>query len=221
MPTASLNRWSGIFLGLGSVLLVVTGIIPFFISLKINISEVTMQHINLQSAAFVMYYVLCFVAFSFILIGLPAFYLRQSAQVGKMGLIGLMLYVFGVLLNIAVTASFTSVLPMVDEEVPHLIDQIIDSNFFIYPFGSFFLCIIGAILFGIAVIRATIFPAYVGVLFAIAPIFHTAEMFVTNDTAFAVLDLLAAVSLGVALTTVGSNLISDRHRIHTGASIDN
>lgn len=219
MPAVSLNRLSGIFLGLGSVLLVVTGIIPFFISLKINISEVTMQHINLQSAVFVTYYALSFVAFSFILIGLPAIYLRQSAQVGKMGLIGFVLYVFGVLLNIAVTASFTSVLPMVDEEAPDLIDKIIDSNFFFYPFGSFFLCIIGAVLFGIAAIRAKIFPAYVGVLFAIAPIFHTAEMFVTNDTAFAVLDLLAAVSLGVALATVGANLISGRPRIHTDASI--
>lgn len=219
MSDASLNRLSGIFLWIGSVLLAITGIIPFFISLEINISEVTMQHINLQSSMFVMYYVLCFVAFSFILLGFPAIYLRQSAQIGKMGLIGLLLYVFGVLLNIAVTASFTSVLPMVDEGAPQLIDKIIDSNFFIYPFGSFFLSIIGAVLFGIAVIRAKVFPAYVGVLFAISPIFHTSEMFVNNDIGFAVLDLLSVVSLGVALIRVGSSLISGRQGIHTDMSI--
>ncbi|BBI33357.1 hypothetical protein [Cohnella abietis] len=219
MSTASLNRLSGIFLWLGSVLLLITGIIPFFISLKINISEVTTQHINLQSSVFVMYFVLSFIAFSFILIGLPAIYLRQSAQFGKTGLIGLLLYVFGVFLNIAVTASFTSVFPMVDEGAPHLIDKIIDSNFFIYPFGSFFLCIIGAILFGIAIIRAKVFPAYIGVMFAISPLLHTSEMFVTNDTSFAVLDLLSVVSLAVALIAIGSNLVSGQHGIHTGVPI--
>lgn len=219
MSSASLNRLSGFFLWMGSLLLVVTGIIPFFISLEINIEEVTMQHVNLQSAAFVMYYVLSFIAFSFLLIGFPAMYLRQSAQYGKTGLIGLLLYAFGVLMNIAVTASFTSVLPMVDEESPSLLDRIIDSNFFIYPFGSFFLCIVGAVLFGIAVVRAKVFPSYVGVLFAISPIFHTSEMFSNNDTVFAILDLLAAVSLGAALATVGSNLLSGRHEIHAGASL--
>ncbi|MFD0715571.1 hypothetical protein [Paenibacillus sp. GCM10027626] len=49
MSTASLNRLSGIFLWFGSVLLVITGIIPFFISLEINISEVTRQLLPLYN----------------------------------------------------------------------------------------------------------------------------------------------------------------------------
>lgn len=221
MSSVSLYRCCGIILILGVVIKLVSTIFPFLLSVNIETSST-----DLQDPLFATYYSLTFIAFSLTIIAfsltiiaLPAMYLRQSARWGKLGLTGLLFYIFGTLLDIALIATFTTVMPLLSKDAPALIDEILNSYFAIFPLGSFLLCLIGAILFGIAIIRAKVFPVYVGVLFMASPILYVMSSIVGNDTASAIFNLLTAVSLGIALGKVGVSLATGRHEIASGSSV--
>ncbi|QJD85953.1 hypothetical protein [Cohnella herbarum] len=214
MSSASLYRCCGIILILGVVIKLVSTIFPFLVSVNIKTSST-----DLQDPLVATYYSLTFIAFSLTIIGLPAMYLRQSAKWGKLGLTGLLFYIFGNLLDIAIIATFTTVMPLLSKEAPALIDEILNSEFAIFPLGSFLLCLIGAILFGIAILRAKVFPVYIAALFMASPILYLMSSFVGNDTAGAIFNLLTAVSLGIALGKVGVSLATGRHEVASGNSV--
>jgi len=216
MSSAILYRCCGIILILGVVIKLVSTIFPFLVSVNIETSST-----DLQDPLVATYYSLTFIAFSLIIIGLPAMYLHQSARWGKLGLTGLLFYIFGTLLDIALIATFTTVMPLLSKEAPALIDEILNSNFAIFPLGSFLLCLIGAILFGIAIIRAKVFQVYVGVLFMASPILYVMSSFVGNDTTGAIFNLLTAVSLGIAFGKVGVSLATGRHEVVSESSVSN
>ncbi|GLX70428.1 hypothetical protein [Paenibacillus glycanilyticus] len=208
MSSASLYRLSGMILLIGVIVRIVSAIIPFLVSVNIQTESE-----DLQDPLVAAYYSLTFVSFSLIIIGLPAMYLRQSANSGKLGLTGLLIYIAGTLLDIACIATFTTVMPLLSEKSPELVDAVLDSNFAIFPLGAFLLCFLGAILLGIAVIKAKVFPAYVGALFIASPILYVLSSIIGNDIGGAIFNSLTAIALGIALGKVGLSLASTRRDV--------
>ncbi|MBS4201199.1 hypothetical protein KHA93_16295 [Bacillus sp. FJAT-49732] len=204
MSTASLYRFSGIILLLSVGLNLVASIWPFLVDTSLNapMSE-------LQSPQWATFYSLSFIIFILLLIGLPAMYLRLSGERGgKMGLIGLFLYLVGIFLKMATIAFFVSVIPILAKQAPEVIDPIYDSNFAIFPLGGMLLCLIGFILLGSAVIRAKVYPTFVGVMIIVSALLDIAQIAFQDGTSFAIVNLLFAISIALALASVGKSLAS-------------
>jgi hypothetical protein len=99
-----------------------------------------------------------------IVLGWPAFYARQATTAGKLGLIGFVLMMLATLILDVVLAPLRAfIFPWLVQthitasELRHL------PNLYFVPAG-FMLGLVGAILFGIATIRARVFPLWVGLL---------------------------------------------------------
>lgn len=97
--------------------------------------------------------------------GLPAIYLRQMKRVGVLGLIGFILFFFGYAqFGIGFRFFDIVILPWFGKSA----DINPPLNFIIYSLSAILLLLAGALLFGIATIRAGIFPKFPAVLLIIS-----------------------------------------------------
>lgn len=98
---------------------------------------------------------LIFIGTLLIQIALPALYLRQMKQVGVLGLIGFVLLFFGfAMFGIGFRFFDIVILPWFGKNA----DINPPLNFIFYSLSGTFLLLVGALLFGIATIRAGVFP---------------------------------------------------------------
>lgn len=99
--------------------------------------------------------VLIFIGTLLIQISLPALFLRQMKQVGVLGLIGFVLLFFG-LAQFGIGFRFFDmvILPWFGKSA----DINPPLNFILYSLSGMLLLFVGALLFGIAAIRAGVFP---------------------------------------------------------------
>ena len=104
-------------------------------------------------------------------IGLPGMYLRQAGRAGVLGLVGFILVFFGSLLAGAFFTLRVTVFPLLAQVAPKLLEgEILPGGMFLLLLVFSLLDMIGAILLGIATLRAHVFPRWTGVLLIIAGI---------------------------------------------------
>jgi hypothetical protein len=205
MSSATLFRIGGILLLLFAVVSVVVGVMTLFL----DVSSASPK--TIQSSLWSTYYSLFFVAVALLLMGLPALYLRQAGRRGGLlGFIGVFLIVLGSFLQIAIAAYFISILPVLAAKAPQVIDAGFESGFEIFPLGWAALLTIGPILLGIAVIRAKVFPAFVGILLIVTGVLSPSTV-VFSGLLFTLIGLLSTVSAAIAYGWVGTMLTQQQH----------
>ena len=198
MSFTTLSRLSGIILLLAALVSVIAGLMTLFFDSSLSASPST-----IQSSLWSPYWSLVFVALVLVLMGLPAFYLQQAGgRGGLLGLIGVFLVVLGSELGMAMVAYFVSIMPLLAEKAPHLINAgFYETSFGVFGLGSAALGIIGPLVLGIAVIRAKVFPAFVGALLIVSGILSPSTEF--SGLLFTLLGLVGTIAAAVAYSEVG------------------
>ncbi len=202
MSSTTLSRLSGIILLLGALVSVIAGLMTLFFDSSLSASPST-----IQSPLWSPYWSLVFVALVLVLMGLPAFYLRQAGgRGGLLGLIGIFLLVLGSFLGMATVAYFVSIMPLLAAKAPNLINAgFFETSFALFGLGSTALGIIGPLLLGMAVIRAKVFPSLVGLLLIVAGILSPSTAF--SGLLFTLLGLVGTIAAAIAYGGVGMILM--------------
>lgn len=158
-------------------------------------------------------HLLLYFAVMLILLGLPGVYARQSDKAGLLGLVGFLLLFFGLpftdLLHSVV--DFT-ILPALVAQAPDLAMPVLTAAFeepswAVLQMLGFPLLGLGVIVFGIATIRARVFPRWTGWLLLAVPVVGIVGRFVPippdiGTSPDGALFYLALVGLGYALIMV-------------------
>ena len=153
MLTANLIRWSGLFAMLGGILFPVAA---FIHPNGEDLAAVSMP-------AWVPAHLLGFVAVTLMHLGLIGLYARQVEQAGWLGLIGFVLALVGGAFTMVIQYVTSTVIPLIAAQAPAIFDQAMTPPKFAPPLFVFGF-ILGHVLFGLATIRAGVFPRWSGVL---------------------------------------------------------
>ena len=120
------------------------------------------------------------IALPLALLGLVSIYLMQSRESGRMGLWGFVLLVVGMTVGAVYSTVFHGVfLPAIENIETGLFEKLVDNT----TAAQFYRGVVvqalglglGAVLFGIATIRAKVFPVLTGWLFVAAAVFAAAN----------------------------------------------
>ena len=207
MSSTKLFRLSGISLLLGAAVSVIAGVMTLFLDISLSASPKT-----IQSPLWPTFWSLTFVGIVLVLLGLPALYLRQArGRGGMVGLIGVVLVALGSFLGMATTAYFVSILPLLAEKAPNLINAGYETSLAVFGLGATVLGIIGPLLLGIAVIRAKVFPALVGILLMVSAVLSPVTTF-SSGVLFALIGLVGIVSAAMAYGWVGM-ILTKQHNV--------
>ena len=153
MSSTTLYRLSGIALLIGGALAVLGATAQTFLS------EEYLNPLWIPVAA------LIFTGTLLVLVGLPALYLKQTKQVGTLGLIGFILFFIGYAqFGIGFRFFDIVILPWFGKSA----DINPPLNFIIYSLSAILLLLAGALLFGIATMRAGVFPKLPAVLLIVS-----------------------------------------------------
>lgn len=138
-------------------------------------------------------------------IGLPGMYLRQAGRAGVLGLVGFILVFFDSLLHGAFSALQVTALPLLAQVAPKLLaGETLPGGMFLFLLVFSLLDVIGAILLGIATLRAHVFPQLAGVLLIIAGI-GAGLMFVAPS---AITEIAASIVFDAAFLWCGYVLLA-------------
>lgn len=151
------------------------------------------------------------------MIGLAGIYLRQVRQFGILGLIGYVMFAFFFLLQSAFNFAEALIAPLIAVNAPQLAVDFV-GLFGRYPaetdlgplaalplVGSV-LYVGGALLFGVAVIRARVLSRGAGILLIVAAAITPVAGALLPHT----LERMAALPMGAALIWLGYSLLSDQ-----------
>jgi hypothetical protein len=198
MSFTQLFRLSGMVLLLGAMVSVVAGVMTLFLDISLSALPTT-----IQSPLWSTFWSVAFVGIVLVLLGLPALYLRQAGgRGGVLGLIGVFLVALGSFLGMATTAYFVSILPLLAAKAPNLINAGYETSLAVFGIGATALGLIGPLLLGIAVIRAKVFPALVGLLLMVSAVLSPVTTF-SSGVLFALIGLVGIVSAAIAYGWVG------------------
>jgi len=143
-------------------------------------------------------------------IGLPGMYLHQAGRAGVLGLVGFILVFFGSLLSGAFFTLQVTVFPLLAQVAPKLLEgEILPGGMFLLLLVFSLLDMIGAILLGIATMRAHVFPRLAGVLLIIAGI-GMGLLFVFPPLTFipAIIETVSSIAFDAAFLWCGYVLIA-------------
>lgn len=142
-------------------------------------------------------------------IGLPGMYLRQAGRAGTLGLVGFILLFFGILLQ---GATFSTVqviiLPFLAQKAPQLAGgNSLPLSAFLLLLASGLMYIIGAILLGIATMRAHVFPRWTGILIIVAGVALLLTLPPLPTILGAIIETIAFIAFSVAFLWCGYTLM--------------
>jgi hypothetical protein len=143
-----------------------------------------------------------------VLLGLPGLYAAQRGGMGRLGLAGLLVAMFGTYL-IAVTGYFGFLAPVLAKESPAALDATSEYTPLLVPNALAFLgFMVGYVLFGIAMARTAALPRLSGVLVAVGAPLHLLGFGIAQfvSTAVWAVAVLGAISLGAGLAWAGLRL---------------
>jgi hypothetical protein len=142
-----------------------------------------------------------------VLLGLVAIYLRQAKETGRIGLWGFVLLVLGITVGALYSTIFHGLfLPALESLEPGLFERLVDNTtgaqftrgVVVQALGLG----IGAVLFGIATIRGSVFPKWSGWLFIAAALLAAANQ------VFPAGQLISRFLFAVAFMVLGSVLVA-------------
>jgi hypothetical protein len=207
MSTKDLSRWSGIACILAGLL--------FTLATLVHPSRETPEIILEQELRLVAAHWLTTFSFGFLLLGLPGLYAAQSERAGRLGLVSFLMVFFGTLF-FAVSNNYGFIAPVLAAQAPAMLDAInayppvITLNAFLA--AGFFL---GFIFFGIATLRARVFPPQTGILWIIgSPVnMAGAVLGLLVSEALWIVAILGALALGLGLARAGYSLWSHNEKV--------
>src|SRR6266571_5030079 len=209
MSSATLYRWSGIVLLIGSLLGVIGSILSFVLYPGHTLTPQQVLSTPFTIAAFL------FLAWSLLLaMGLPGLYLRQAARGGKLGFAGFVLFSLGVLLGgVAFANVQVTTYPYLAQSAPKLLPSGgtgPDSGFLLWILGPTLLLAIGAILLGIATRRAHVFPRWTGILLIVSGVLFLLAIPPLPSPFGDIIDLTSNMVFFVTLAWVGYRLLTPK-----------
>jgi hypothetical protein len=168
---------------------------------------------SLSSQAWVNVHVLSFVEAVLALIGLTGLYLYQAQKVGILGLLGYLLFGFFFILQAAFNFAEALIAPLVATDAPQLAVDFVGlfgrspaetdlGALAAVPNVGAALYVGGAILFGIAIIRARVLSRGAGILLIATAVATPIAGILLPHT----LERMAAVPMGIALVWLGYSL---------------
>lgn len=203
ISSATLYRLSGLALLVGALLSIIVDIVE---DLFISVED---PH-QILSASWLI--VMLLSAFSSLLIvgGLPGILVRQRAQAGWLGLLGFVLTLVSGILLTGLTITRLLVFPYLAAAAPQLLTG--DSppaSVITYTLVAALLVVVGAALFGVATMRAGVFPRWAGLLLILGVALNLA-LFVPlpNPIIGGVFDKMADVLFSLGLAWMGFALLA-------------
>jgi hypothetical protein len=210
MSSTTLYRVSGISLLLGALVSVIAGVMTLVLDINLSASPST-----ILSPLWSPFWSLTFVGIVLVVLGLPALSLRQAAgRGGVLGLIGVFLVVLGNFLGMATVAYFVSILPMLAQKAPNLINAGYETSLAVFGISATALGVIGPLVLGIAVIRAKVFPSLVGLLLIVSGVLSPVTTF-SSGMLVALIGLVGIVSAATAYGWVGT-ILMQQHTVVGG-----
>ncbi|GHO61126.1 hypothetical protein KSC_000180 [Ktedonobacter sp. SOSP1-52] len=166
MSSSTLYRLSGIGLLIGGLLATLGTLIQGF------------SNDNLLSPLWIPAGLAIMIGEMFFLLGLPGLYTRQAHKAGVIGLVGFILFFLSaLLLGIGTSTLYTFIFPWLTQNAPKLADGPAALNLF-FPLAGL-LNLIGALLFGVATLRAGILSRAATILLLVAAVSSFAASFVS------------------------------------------
>jgi len=183
---------------------------------------------SLSTQAWVNVHILSFAEAVLAAIGILGIYLRQVRQFGVLGLIGFLMFGFFFILQSAFNFAEALIAPLIAVNAPQLAVDFV-GLFGRYPavtdlgplaalplVGSL-LYVGGALLFGIAIIRARVLSRGAGILLIVAAAITPIAAALLPHA----LERMAAVPMGLAIAWLGYSLFADQRRTRVGPLFDN
>ncbi|GAC1344559.1 MAG: hypothetical protein NVSMB27_05670 [Ktedonobacteraceae bacterium] len=202
MSSRTLYRLSGGTLIVGSLLMLISSVLGAI--LYPGHEETTQQ---LVSSTWSLVILLNIIGSLLFVVGLPGMYLRQAGRAGVLGLIGFILFFFGILLQgVTFSTAQIVILRFLAQKAPQLMGA--GSG----PRGVFLLLIIsglmqiiGTILLGIATMRARVFPRLAGVFLLVSGV---AFLLTIGPFLNDILEVVSFIALAAAFVWCGSQLVA-------------
>jgi hypothetical protein len=209
MNTKNLIRWAGLAAMVAGIMFVLVGLLHPFVSHHGGLASVT-------SDVWVLTHSLTIGVSFFGLLGMTGLYARQVKEAGWLGLAGFLLFSLWLVLVPGFTFFEAFILPLLAVDAPTFAEGflgIFTGSASGTNFGTLAtvwmlmapMYVLGALLFGIATLRAGILSRWAAGVFGFGAVASFAFALVPRD-----LEPLAAVPVGIGLAWLGYALWSDR-----------
>ena len=200
MTTANLIRWSGLTNLLAGVLYAVGALLH-----PVGEDLAAVNNPNWVPAHLVYW-----VSVLLLHLSLVGIYARQMKQTGWLGLVGFVLAFIGTALVGSILVMASTVMPLIADEAPTILDQAITPPDFLLPVFVFGFGL-GWILIGIATMRAGVLPRWSGLMLIIGVIlFLISEAVPFEESLAHILVTVGDISFGLGLVWIGYTLWSDK-----------
>ena len=208
MSSRTLYRWSGGTLILSSLLILIGSVMG-----AILFPGHSSTQEQVLSFPWLLTILLICIGSLLFLLGFPGIYLRQAGRAGVLGLVGFVLLFLDILLQGAIFSAIqATVLPLFAREAPQLLGG---HNL---PVGVFlfllllpgFMQIVGAILLGVATMRARVFPRWTGMFFLVSGIGFLLTIPPLPSPLSDFLEVVSFVALAIACIWCGYILVAGR-----------
>jgi hypothetical protein len=205
MSSRTLYRLSGGTLIAGSLLMLISSVLSAI--LYPGHIETPQQ---LVSSTWSLVILLNIIGSLLFVIGLPGMYLRQAGRAGVLGLVGFILFFFSILLQgVTFSTAQVVILPFLAQKAPQLMGAGSGPRgVFLLLIISGFMQMIGAILLGIATMRARVFPRLAGVFLLVSGV---AFLLTIGPFLNDLLELVSFIALAAAFVWCGSQLLAREH----------
>jgi|SRR3712207_5807109 len=157
LSASNLVRWSGLANAAGGVLLVVSDFLELPL-LGNDLGETA------TTGAYAVMTVLTLVGTVLLLVGLVGLYVSQSEAAGLLGLVGFLGSFVGTVLVAGAVWEATFVVPSLAQEAPGLLDEGPAGQLALGFVLSYTLAGVGVVLFGVATLRAHVYPRVAAML---------------------------------------------------------
>jgi hypothetical protein len=187
MSSSTLLRWSGLVALVSFALLAVVAVVSSF-----ALPEDVAHSVAATSNTWLVLQMLILIAYLLGLVGLVGLYARQAQKAGILGLIAFLLTFLGLALKYGWQWLETFIFPMLAQTTPRLLDhpeqypdlptlQVLGVEDPI----SLLLLLVGVLLFGVASLRARVFPRWAALLVLVGAVLDLVMTFVGVDFPFA------------------------------------
>ncbi len=197
MLSSDLIRWSGLAAIAAGALLAVAALLDLtYFGSERRFSEVV------QTGSYLFQQVLYLLGVMLLLVGLVGLYARHSQAAGALGLVGFLVAFAGTVLVAGFLWASTFIAPALAAEVPEFLDAGAPPGLFL-TFTTF---AVGWLLFGIATLRARVYPRWAAILLVASAVISILPLPFTN------------VVLSAAVAWLGLHLFAGRDATEAQAS---
>jgi hypothetical protein len=189
MSSSDLIRWSGLAAMVAGALLVVGDLL----NLTVLFSPEPFSE-EAQTGSYIFRQALYLLGVMLLLVGLVGLYARQSQAAGALGLVGFLVAFAGTVLVAGFVWASIFIAPAVATEAPEFLDAGPPPGLFL----ALITCALGWLLFGIAALRARVYPRRATILLIVGAVIFVLPL------------PLTAIVLSVAVAWLGFHLFTGR-----------